>query len=227
MQIARQFPGPSVNILITGAYGFIGRNCAAALEKDGHSVIRGGRGPRQIGHAPCGHLEIDFAQDFDPQVWKSRLEGVDLVLNTVGAMAPSRSASLGDLHARAPIALFDACAQLGIRAINISALGADEGAQSEFHRTKKAADDHLLSLQPNAAVVLPSLVYGPGGASAQLFDTLASLPLIALPAGGNQQVQPVHIDDLVELVTILSARPVQGGRIPAVGPAPLALREFI
>ena len=28
------------------------------------------------------------------------------------------------------------------------------------------------------AVVMPSLVYGPGGASARLFDTLASLPLI-------------------------------------------------
>jgi hypothetical protein len=44
------------------------------------------------------------------------------------------------------------------------------------------------------------LVYGEAGASARLFRTLASAPLHVLPAGGTQPLQPVHIDDLAELV---------------------------
>jgi uncharacterized membrane protein YphA (DoxX/SURF4 family) len=70
-------------------------------------------------------------------------------------------------------------------------------------------------------------VYGPGGASAALFELFASMPLVLLPGGGRQQIQPVHIDDLVQALHGLIMS-VQGhsGRIAMVGPAPIALREF-
>ena len=50
-----------------------------------------------------------------------------------------------------------------------------------YHLSKKAADDALLASSNNAVVVQPSLVYGPGGTSARLFNMIASLPLIPLP----------------------------------------------
>jgi hypothetical protein len=77
-------------------------------------------------------------------------------------------------------------------------------------------------------VVQPSLVYGPGGASAALFTLLASLPLIPLPGRGEQPVQPVHIDDVVQALQALIERETDIGQcLPLVGPHPLALRELI
>jgi hypothetical protein len=110
----------------------------------------------------------------------------------------------------------------------MSALGADESAQSHYHRSKKLADDFLSGLPLDWVIVQPSLVYGPGGTSARLFDMVASLPLIPLPEHGQQLVQPIYIDDLVEAVQALVE---DGGslrrRVPLVGPCAISLRGFL
>jgi hypothetical protein len=76
-------------------------------------------------------------------------------------------------------------------------------------------------------VAQPSLVFGPGGASARLFLQLAGLPVLALPAGGRQPVQPIHVDDVVAaLVALVESRePV--GTIALVGPRPMPLRDYL
>src|SRR5690606_633654 len=72
-----------------------------------------------------------------------------------------------------------------------------------------------------------SLVYGPGGASAALFERFAGMPLIPVPGSGEQAVQPVHIDDLVDaLLRIVESSPPTDARIAPVGPRPLTLRAF-
>src|SRR5690606_3292573 len=155
--------------------------------------------------------------------------GIDVVINAVGILRERGTATFGALHARAPIALFDAAAQVGVRrVVQISALGADEGAQSRYHRSKKQADDYLATLPLDWVVVQPSLVYGPGGTSAKLFDTLAALPLIPLPGGGRQRIQPVHIDDLVEaIVRLVEYDGPLRGIFPAVGAEALSFGEWL
>jgi len=66
--------------------------------------------------------------------------------------------------------------------VQISALGADTNARSAYHLSKRAADDVLRGLPLRAAIVQPSLVYGPGGTSAALFNKMAMAPLLPLPA---------------------------------------------
>ena len=113
------------------------------------------------------------------------------------------------------------------RVVQISALGADEAARSRFHLSKHRADEYLASLSVDWVIVQPSLVFGPGGGSARLFAMLASLPWVPLPGDGEQRVQPIHIDDLTELLL----RVLEGGAsrqiIPAVGPRPVTLREWL
>lgn len=113
------------------------------------------------------------------------------------------------------------------RAIQISALGANNGATGYF-RSKHAADTHLESLQLDWTIVQPSLVYGPGGTSARLFTLLASLPFIGLPGDGRQLVQPLHIDDAcAAIVNSLSMQNTFRRTIPLVGPQPLPYRELL
>ena len=49
-------------------------------------------------------------------------------------------------------------------------------------------------------VLRPSLIYGHGGKSAALFMRLASLPMIPVIGDGKQNLQPVHISDVVATV---------------------------
>jgi uncharacterized protein YbjT (DUF2867 family) len=205
-----------MKILVLGARGFIGRNVVRALQGAGFDVVPGVR--------PV----FDLVRDRDPDAWREKLRGVDVVVNAAGILREQGPQSFAAVHAEGPAALFAACARSGIRCVQISALGADEGAQSRFHLSKRAADEALLALDVPSVVLQPSLVYGPDGASARLFTALATLPVIPLPGGGNQRIQPVHVDDLAAVVVAVIRRDFfPRSRLAVVGPEPLTLRGFL
>jgi uncharacterized protein YbjT (DUF2867 family) len=201
-----------LRILVLGAAGFIGRHLATALDRAGHEVVAG---------------KLDFVRALTPQDWRPALRGIDAVVNAVGIIRERGARRFEALHHAAPRALFDACAASGVRrVVQISALGADEGARSRFHLTKRAADDYLASLDLDWTVVQPSLVFGAHGKSARLFMLLAALPVTPLPGDGAQRVQPIHIDDLAELVLRLIDAPIRR-RVEAVGSRAVAIREWL
>jgi hypothetical protein len=112
--------------------------------------------------------------------------------------------------------------------VQVSALGADDAAQSRYHLSKKAADDVLRALPLRAAIVQPSLVYALHGASAGLFNRLAAMPVAALPRGGAMPLQPVHLTDVVDgILSLLHDSPSQQRTIALVGPEALTLREYL
>jgi len=221
-----------VLILVTGASGFLGRTIAKALASAGHDVVGAVRDPvaaaRLDVQGRCRYVAADFTRDLAASDWIPRLVGVDIVVNAVGILREEGAQTFAALHADAPRALFAACAEAGVRrVVQISALGADAQARSRYHLGKKQADDFLLQLPLSAVVVQPSLVYGTQGASAQVFRLLASLPVIPLPGSGQQQIQPVHLDDLVAAVVALALRDPRTGRIALVGPAPVSLQDYL
>lgn len=218
-----------MRVLVTGASGFIGSRLVAALAAEGHDVLCASRHPPAAMAARCEPLAVDFASAPDAQWWAPRLAGVEAVVNAVGILREQRGQTFEALHARAPMELFRACASAQVRlVVQISALGADAQARSRYHLTKKAADDLLRELPQRAAIVQPSLVYGRGGASASMFNGMAVLPLLALPRGGDMQVQPVHVDDVVAgVLALLRSTAQQQRTIAFVGPRPLSLRDFL
>ena len=203
-------------VLIAGSRGFIGARVRAALQAAGFDTIGADR------------PQADFARDHDPDTWAARLERVDLVINAAGIFREAGAATFEAVHTRGPVALFRACERRGIPVIQVSALGAAPDAPTAFLRSKHAADEALLAMRIPAAVLQPSLVHGPGGTSARLFNALARLPVVPLPGAGAQQVQPVHVDDLAAAVVALArSRELQRERVPVVGPQALSLRQFL
>jgi uncharacterized protein YbjT (DUF2867 family) len=218
-----------VRVLVTGASGFIGRAVAQALLRQGHEVVCAARRPQPLGDGACETLAVDLARVPNVGWWLPRLAGVHAVVNAVGILREQGGQTFRALHTDAPIELFKACAQRGVRVVvQISALGADESAESRYHLSKKAADDVLRELRLSAAIVQPSIVYGEAGASARLFNQLAALPLVAMPQRGAMLVQPVHLDDVVAgVLSLLQSPPGEIQTIPFVGPRALALRDYL
>src|SRR6185369_3390864 len=216
----------AMKVLVTGSRGFIGRHLVPALAAAGHHVVRGISSERTTPEDAAERIVVDFSRDVEVELWRPRMIGIDCVVNTVGVMASG--SQLAAIHTDTPKALFAAAAERGAQVIQVSALGADPKAETAFLRTKGAADDALLASHPFATVVMPSLVYGEGGASARLFVVMATWPLIPLPGRGDQSIQPIHIDDVVESIVRLVGNAMYAGRkIALVGPAPLTLRQFL
>ena len=81
------------------------------------------------------------------------MAGVDAVVNTVGIFREAGAQSFEAIHTRAPVALFEACVEAGVRrVVQVSALGAAADAPTEFLRSKHRADEALGAL-PLSSVV--------------------------------------------------------------------------
>lgn len=219
-----------MRILIAGVTGFIGSHLATTLLKEGHQIVGCARNVKKAQRIFPGIDVIfcDFTRDNDLSVWLSRLNGIDMVINAVGIIAEEGKNTFESLHRETPKALFEACAQAGVkRVIQISALGADDKAQSRYHLTKKAADDYLTSLDLDWIILQPSIVYGPGGQSTLLFSSIAALPVILLVGDGSQKLQPIFIDDLIQgVVRLIEKRPAKI-KLEAVGPEPATFQTLL
>lgn len=228
-----------MNIFMTGATGFIGSRLAHALHDRGHTLALAVRNPKAAQKLVPGHHyeRVDFNTAVTAETWQpllTRTRGgspsipYDVVINAVGILQETPRQRFHTVHSAAPIALFDACVATGVRRIvQISALGADAEARTAYHLSKRAADEHLRQLPSEHVIAQPALVFGPGGTSARLFSTLARLPVIPLPGRGDQQVQPIYVDDLIDAVVALVETPsLPASTVPLVGPHPVSLRAF-
>ncbi|MDQ5880018.1 MAG: hypothetical protein QG584_1529 [Pseudomonadota bacterium] len=206
-----------MRILLTGASGFIGRNLRAALLAAGHEVVAASRSSG-----------IDFRQMLTADDWLPHLVGTDAVINSVGIIGECGSQRFDVLHTHAPAALFRACEHAGVRRVlQISALGADDTAFSPYHLSKKAADDCLRSLDLDWFVLRPSLIYGHGGKSAELFMRLAALPMIPVVGDGQQMLQPVHISDVVATTMQALVTPESGQTLDIVGTEIISFADWL
>ena len=197
-----------MNVLVCGGSGCIGRAVVRALRWRGHRVVAASRNGNTDGET----MALDFMHARSPAACAEDLRArrIDAVVNCVGILMPGDDASFERVHIEGPVELFRGAALAGIgRVVQISALGIAATAQADesaYLRSKRLADEALLGLDLDAAIVRPSLVFGPGSASAALFATLASLPVIGLPGHGRQRVQPIHVLELAEIITGLVER---------------------
>lgn len=222
-----------MRVLVTGASGFIGGHIVAALLAAGHAVVGCVRAPgawkrRWPG---CAAIACDFNRDTAPEIWAPRLAGIDAVVNAAGILSERGGQSHRRIHVEAPAALFEACRRAGVRrVVHVSALGADAAADTDYARTKRAAEEALAASDLDWVILRPSLVYGRGayGGSA-LMRGLAALPFIVPIVGdGRQGFCPLHIDDLARAICrfLEPGAPVRL-RLDAVGPEAKSLREIL
>lgn len=219
-----------MRVLVTGATGLIGSALCARLAADGHEVIATSR------HMPLSHpgegrraIAIDFSQATDPAVWRPHLEQVDAVVNCAGVFQDSPRESTQAAHARGAIALFQACADMGVRrVVHFSAIGVDRHQDTAFSATKAQGERALMAHDLEWVVLRPSVVLGQPvfGASA-LFRGLAALPVLpVMPGTGPLQV--VALEDVLDTVSLL-VRPGAPAQIAldVAGPERLSMADVI
>ena len=219
--------------LVTGAYGFIGREVVAALMREGVTVVGAGRDldfGRRI-FPGIDWIACDFNRDTDVSRWRERLGGIDAVVNCVGILQGSVKDNAERIHGDATIALFEACAEAGVRrVVHVSAVSAESDVASGYARSKAKADTALASLDLDWVIVKPSLVIGPGAyGGTALMRGLAGLRyILPLPGPATERFQPIAADDLARgIAKLVTGETARRETLFAAGPEALSVGDIL
>ncbi len=185
---------------MTGATGYVGSRLVPALVADGHTVIAASRTTSRTDDYPWGDdvetREFDLE---DPDLVASAVEGVDAVVYLVHSMDADDFVRLDREHARRVAA---ACEAAGVQhVVYLSGLVPD-GELSDHLRSRKEVEDVLLDAAVPATVLRAAMVIGAGSTSYELLRRLSErVPLLTpVPSWMRSRIQPVAIEDVVEVV---------------------------
>ncbi len=98
------------------------------------------------------------------------------------------------------------------RIVFVSALGASPDA-GEFFRTKFEAEDVVMSTDLDHVILRPSIIYGPGDHfTTPIVRILESLPVFPMMGDGTFKLQPLAVEDMVDVLTQAVESPGLAGR---------------
>ena len=215
-----------MEILVTGAGGFIGSALGPELVARGHAVRAGTRDPGRH-RDPAGGVPHRFDLD-DQASLGPALEGVEVAYYLVHSMAQKGSFARRDLqHARA---FGRAARAAGVdRVVYLSGLGDEREGLSEHLASRRAVEDALASTGPELTVLRAAIVLGRGGASFEMLVQLVRrLPVMLCPRWVETASQPIALADTVGyLADAAETDATRGQRLEIGGPEVLTYREMM
>ncbi|HEV2082487.1 MAG TPA: SDR family oxidoreductase [Brevundimonas sp.] len=196
-------------VLILGAGGFIGAQVAAAFDRAGWRVRASARRPAASSLRAPGFewVALDFA---DPGAeWAGALAGVDAVINCVGALQDGADDSLTAAHVDGPGRMIAAMHAAGVRRlVHVSAVGADDAADTDYARTKVETERMVVASGLQWVILRPSLVIGRGAfGGTGLIRALAAFPLVIPVVGGQQVFRPIFVEELAQAIVAATDAP--------------------
>lgn len=224
----------TLSVLVLGGSGFVGRALCEQLTRQLGAGVRITVPTRRLRHAQSVQplpgvtvLQADVFNDL-PRL----LPGHDAVVNLIAILQGSEAA-FERAHVELPRRIAAAMQAAGVpRLVHVSALGVSAQAPSRYLRSKAAGEAVLQAAAQTQGLALtrvrPSLVFGAGDSSINLFADLQRLfPLMPL-GGADAKLQPVWVQDLAAaLVQVLLRREAVGQVYEVAGPRVLTLGELV
>ncbi len=190
-------------VTIFGGSGFLGRYIARRMAKEGWRVRVAVRRPNEAifvrPYGAVGQVEPVLANIRDDASVAAAISGADAVVNCVGTFDHKGRNNFEDVHGAGARRIAEAAAAAGItNFVHVSALGADQEAESDYARTKAEGEAAVLAHMPSAVILRPSVMFGTEDGFFNRFASMTRFGPVLPLVGGNTKFQPVYVDDVAK-----------------------------
>jgi uncharacterized protein YbjT (DUF2867 family) len=203
-----------MQVLVTGASGFVGRRLCRSLVSAGHSVRAMTRHPESY----QGAGDPVFGDVSDASSLRSALDGCVAAYYLVHSLG---SSTFERDDADAARAFGSAAGEAGLdRIIYLGGLGRDDDDLSAHLRSRRAVERLLRESSVPVTVLRAGIIIGHGGISWEMTQQLVEhLPVMVTPRWVSTRTQPIAVTDVVRyLVGVLDADDALGRTFEIGGP---------
>ena len=206
-----------MNILLTGATGYVGGSLLRELERRGHAVRCLVRRPQKLVGKTAATTEICVGDAADPATLARGCMGIDTAYWLVHSMESGVDFERADRLAAERFA--QAAKAAGVkRIVYLGGLGVDDSTLSTHLRSRQEVGAILRASGLDVIEFRASIIIGAGSFSFDLVRTLVErLPVMVCPAWVSTPTQPIAIADVVAYLAAAIDLPPAAARIFEIG----------
>jgi uncharacterized protein YbjT (DUF2867 family) len=217
-----------MNVLVTGATGFVGAALIPRLEAGGHSVRAYARRPDAV----AAGVEVVAGDAVAGTGLGAALEGIDCAYYLIHSMEPSADGSFADRDRRAATNFAEAALAAGVgRVVYLGGL-VPEGKEASPHLASRREVERILLQEaaPAAVALRASIVIGARSRSFRFLVRLVErIPVMALPAWREHRTQPIDERDVLAFMLASATTQHAGGglSLDIAGPDVVTYGELV
>jgi uncharacterized protein YbjT (DUF2867 family) len=223
-----------MKVVVAGGTGFVGRGITAALLNSGHDVTVLSRS-RPAKDPIDGRAAWAAGDVTAPDTLAAALAGSDAVVDAVQfpnspIEDPKKGRTFERIDLQGTKNLVDAAKAAGVsRFIDVSGVGAAEGARFHWLQYKWDEEQYIKGSGVPYTILRGSWIYGPRDVSLNRFLGFAKfLPFVPVIGNGKTRINPLFVDDMGKHVAVAVERDDLRGRLFEVGgPDVLTMDEVI
>ena len=219
-------------VTIFGGSGFVGRQVARLMAKEGWRVRVAVRRPDEAlftrTYGAVGQVAPVLCNIRSEESVRAALTGADAAVNCVNILNAEGKSNFKNVFHEGAEHIARISKELGVsRLVHISGLGIDTDSSSNYIASKSRGEAAVLAQYPDAVVLRPSVIFGPDDNFYNRFASMTRMGPVMPIVGGNTKMQPVYVEDVARAAVMGATGTAAPGIYELGGPDVMTLREIV